>query len=379
MLDIEETLNRELHAVAGGLRVPAMPALPQEPSRAHRSWQPMLAAAAAVLIVLGVVAVVAIDRDGQTPDPAPLTPTPTPGTTKTTEPPAQVPRTAPTMPYTVDDQLYVDGEQVPGTWWYLQTGGPTWLAMRADDNTWWWGRGPEPTRIETILESSPVLSPDGTYVAMIDAENGILTGLDASFSGEGLGSVPVDLGDPGLLVAAVTNDGKVIAQGVGTGVLWLPREESDTVDLTDTAPGERILLNTPAGLVVTSGDLSRQYLAEIADDGELTPIRDLPANDSLVVSPGAEWLAWTPLGTLGGEVTEVRTLEVGTVGGGSRATFEAPDGWAFKVRAWAWETDDHLVSTVVSDGGGPTERMARCSVLSSECVLIDARGGSGGR
>ena len=40
--------------------------------------------------------------------------------------------------------------------------------MNAQDNTWWWGRGPEPRLIETLIESAPVLSPDGTYVAMID-------------------------------------------------------------------------------------------------------------------------------------------------------------------------------------------------------------------
>lgn len=370
MLDIEKTLSQELHDVAGGLDVPALPALPQEPPRVQRHWQPMLAAAAVVLIVLGVVAVVASNRGAEDPQPAPSTPTPTPSATKSTAPPVETPRTAPTIPYTVDDQLYVDGEQVPGTWWYLQTAGPTWLAMSAQDNTWWWGRGPEPHRIETLIESSPALSPDGMYVAMIDAANGIVTGFDTSVSGEGLMSAPVDLSDPGLFVRAVTVDGKVIVQGVGTATLWLPFEDNDTVDLTETAPGQEIREGTTAGLVVSDGVDGPQYLAEITAAGELTPLGDLPAHDTIEVSPGAEWMAWTPPGTFGGEVASVGSLEIGTVDGGTQATFTAPDGWAFKAMAWAWETDDNLISPVLPDRGEGSERMARCSIQTFECVLV---------
>jgi hypothetical protein len=48
-----------------------------------------------------------------------------------------------------------------------------------------------------------------------------------------------------------------------------------------------------------------------------------------------------------------------------------PDGWAFRVMAWAWEDDDHLVSPVVRDGGD-ADRMVRCGVQSGVCVLIGA-------
>lgn len=367
MIDIEKALTQELHDVAGGLDVPPMPALPQEPPHARRHWMPVLAAAAVLLIVLGVVALVSVNRGGRDPDPAPPTPEPT----KVTEAPVEVlPRTAPTIPYTVDEKLYVDGEQVPGRWWYLQTAGPSWLAMSAVDNTWWWGRGPEPRGIDTLIESAPVLSPDGLYVAMIDAENGVVTGFDTTFSGEGLMSAPVDLDDPGLYVRAVTTDAKVIVQGLGNAMLWLPFEDNGTVDLTETAPGKEILANTPAGLVVSDGVDGEQYLAEISAAGELTRLGDLPANDTIEISPGGEWMTWTPPGTFGGEVESVGSLEFGTVGGDTRETFEAPDGWTFEVLAWAWETDDHLVSPVLPNGGEGAARMVRCSVLDGDCVLI---------
>ncbi len=73
MLDIEETLSRELHEVAGGLHVPALPELSDQPSRTQRHW-PLLAAAAAVLVVAGLLAVVVSDRDGEAPEPAPPVP-----------------------------------------------------------------------------------------------------------------------------------------------------------------------------------------------------------------------------------------------------------------------------------------------------------------
>jgi hypothetical protein len=120
---------------------------------------------------------------------------------------------------------------------------------------------------------------------------------------------------------------------------------------------------------VSDGDETEPYLAEVSDTGGLTTTGDLPPSDSRAVSPGAAWLAWTPPGTLGGEVAEVGSLEAGMLDGSQRMTLTPPDGWGFKAQDWAWEDDDNLVSTVVK---GRTERMARCGVLAGKCVLIDA-------
>ena len=72
-----------------------------------------------------------------------------------------------------------------------------WLALRTD-NTWWWGRGPEPHEIPGYHDKPPVISPNGRYVAEIRVENGagVLTGFDTQTGGAGWGSVPVELGDP---------------------------------------------------------------------------------------------------------------------------------------------------------------------------------------
>jgi len=394
-VDIEEALGRELREVADGLHIPAMPLLEQETPRAQRHWQPLLVAAAVVLIVAGAVAVVAIPRDGQELGPAPPSPSrtksepspPSPSRTESepspsrTEPVVTIPTTAPTVPYVLEQRLYVDGEQVPGTWWSVDGGDAGWLAQRTD-YTWWWGRGTETNEMTGSYDVPPVISPNGRYVAevLIDNGEGVVTGFDTGPGGEGLGSVPVDLGDPqdgsAVFIRAVTNDGKVIAQGTNTRLLWLPLAGNGTVDLTVTAPGQLILDSTAAGLVVNdeAGGIEpaegEPYLAKISDDGELTRIGAVPPHDSVVVSPGAVWLAWTPAGSTGGEVTSIPKLEAQTVDGTQQATLTAPDGWGFRVRAWVWEDDDYLVSPVVSDRDGG-ERMARCSAQTARCVLIN--------
>jgi len=369
--DIEETLERELRDVADGVRVPAMPTLPPLPherAAARRHWQPLLGAAAVVLVVAG--AAVLTTRDGQTVDPAVPTPTPTPSA-------VSIPRTAPALPYVLDQRLYVDGEQVPGDWWSVQGGDAGWIAIRTD-GTWWWGRGAEANALTGGYDAPPVISPNGEYVAELRLENGdgLLTGFDTRPDGEGLGGVPIDLGNrqdgSAVTIRAVTDDGRVIAQGTRTSLLWLPLvgDGTDSIDLAASAPGQVVLGSTPAGLVVTDEDSGEPYLAELSDTGELTPTGTVPAHDDLVVSPGGEWLAWAPLGTLGGEVTALPTLEAQSVDGDGRTTLTAPDGWGFRVMDWVWEDDRFLVSPVVGDAG---ERMARCSVQPARCVLIDGR------
>jgi hypothetical protein len=379
--DDEETLGRELREVADGVQVPAMPVLPVEPSSGLRRWRAPLLVAAAVVVVAGVVAVATSGRDTHQPNPGP---SPTPTVTVTpSETPADVtiPTTAPTAPYVLDQRLYVGGTQVPGTWWSVRAGGSAWIAIRTD-NTWWWGRGPQAHEITGLNDAPPVISPNGRYVAETRIENGhgVVSGFDTRLGGEGLGSVPIDLGDQqdgsAVRVRAVTDDGLVIAQGTNTSLLWLPLAGNGTVDLTVTAPDQQFLGNTPAGLVVTDGSQGAvdategdPYLAEISDAGELQRIGGVPPHDDLLVTPGATWLAWTPPGSTSGDVTSISSLKVESIDGTQRLTLAAPDGWGFMVREYAWEDDDHLVSPVVGDEG---ERMARCSVEAGRCVLIHA-------
>lgn len=367
-IDVEENLSRELREVADGLQIPAMPQLPQEPPAADRRWPTLLVAAAIILVLAGAIAVVALNRGGERLQPAP----PVPSTTESA-PPGDIATSAPTIPYVVGQRLYVDGEQVPGEYWSVSSGDASWLAIHTD-YTWAWGRGPKPHDFETEPETPPVLSPSGEYLGEVIVENGngLLTGFDTGFSGEGLSGVQIDLGNPEdgnpVRVRAMMDDGRVIAQGATTAVLWLPLVDNSVVDLTQTAPGQEIVANTPAGLIVREGEDAQPYLAEISDAGVISRIGAVPLNDDIVVSPGGASLAWVERGSLGGEVTQISTLQAQRVDGSDQATLEAPDGWGFRVASWQWEDDDYLVVGVVDAKGD--ERMARCGLLQAECVLI---------
>ncbi|WP_167880546.1 hypothetical protein [Nocardioides guangzhouensis] len=376
-VDIEESLGRELREVADGLQVPPRPRLPRETVRPTRTWQPLLVAAAVVLLVAGTVAVLVTSRDGGEPEPAP-SPTPTRIDGSVT-----IPTTAPTVTYVLDSGLYVGGERVPGDWSQAWAGPKGWVAIRTD-GSWWWGWGTDPQELDLPEDAFPVLSPRGTVIAetLTDNQQTQLTGFETRVGGEGLGGVPIEPGSAGdgsqVRVRAVTDDGLVIAQGTDTAVLWRPLVDNRTVDLTQTAPDVQVLGNTPAGLLITDGSdgavdgtTGAPYLAEVAEDGTLVRVASVPTHDDLLVSTGGTWLAYTPPGTTGGEVTSIGSFEVQPVGGSDSMTLTAPDGWGFTVRAWAWEDDDRLVSPVVRDGGG-AERMARCSVRAGRCVLVEA-------
>ncbi len=374
-VDIERALSRELREVAEGLHVPVVPRLPRRPPRPPRRRPALLVAAAVVLVTAGTAGVVAVVTDGRTPPPAQQSPAPTP-TSPVPPTPDQadgaIPGDAPTLPHVLDNRLYVDGRQVPGSWWTVRPAGQAWVAWR-EDHSWWWGRGPRAHALPNGEDVAPQISPNGRYVAVIRAENGVgvLTVVDTR-SGSSLAGTPVSLGaqrpDFPAHVVAVLDDGRVVARRGERDLLWVPGSGGSTVELSRTAPGQVVEAATAAGLVVTDGNEGRPYLADLSSAGELSRTAGLPEHDDLVVSPDGEWLAWTPAGSTGGDVTTLPSLEVRPSAGGEPATVTAPDGWEFKVRTYVWEDDAHLLSAVTS-AGHPGERMARCSPTQGRCVL----------
>jgi hypothetical protein len=378
--ELEETLARELHEVAGDVRVPPMPSVvpADEPHpRAARPWQPLMVAAAVALIV-GVVALTLSQQGADKPQPTPspsFTPSPRDATIRAT---------APTVPYVLDQQLYVNGSQVRGDWWFVQSRAGVWLALQSDGSWWWGGPGVDPGRIDAQMDQPPVISPNGRYVAFIDLSSGRarLTGFDTQPAGEGFGEAPIDLpssedGIP-LRVRAVTDDGDVIVQGTRTSKMWRAQyqDQRTVVDLTETAPDQVVLQGTSAGLVVVDGadgavdaTDTEPYLAAISADGRLTPEETLPTYDDLELNPGGTWLVRSPAGTLGGEVASVATLSAQAVGAGDEIVLDAPDGWGFANGSWTWEDDETLISVLLPDGGAESTdaQLVRCSVTLEAC------------
>lgn len=372
-VDLEDQLRRELRHVAGSVRVPARPPLPEAAGRAPRWREPLLAAAAMLLVVAGALgAVRLLAGDDRDPAPAPA-PAPTSSATPSIGPSqadAPLSRSAPSRPYVLDRRLHVDGQQVPGDdWWSVRPAGDAWIAARGMPVTWWWGRGPDAQPLPGGEDVTPQLSPGGRYVALarIVDGNGIVTVLDTR-SGQDVPGTPADLGpvrpEDGAYVVAVTDDPTVVIRRGAGYVTWSREATSGTLS------GRQVLAATPAGVVVADDDGTRPALASLSPRGDLTPLRDLPEHDALAVSPGATWLVWAPLGTLGGEVTGITSLEVAALDGAAPDTLVTPDGWAFRPQTWQWEDDDHVLAVAVDDRA--RERLVRCRPQPASCVLLPA-------
>jgi hypothetical protein len=274
------------------------------------------------------------------------------------------------VPYIIGGVLHVDGTTVMGgPFWQVRSGPQAWIAVDTS-NHWWWGRGAKAMRIEASIDDVPVISGNGTYVGLTSLPNGI-TGFDTGSSGEGFGEHPLDLGNrqngTQVTVRAVTADGMVIAQGGDTSVLWRPLVDQKVVDLSKTAPDQQIVAGTAGGLVVTDGVDGPAYLANIDRDGELRRLGDLPDHDSLITSPDGQNVVYTPAGTLGGEVTSVRTLSAQRLDGSGTSTLRLPKGWDFEVMTWTFEDADHVTAVVSSDHG---EALARCRVADGTCAVF---------
>ena len=378
--DIEKILTRELRQVVDGVEVPPLPDLPSRPP-SRFVWPPVLAVAAALVLIALVVLVGGPSDRGGMPQPAPQ-PTDVVTDDAADPLPEAVPTGPPRVPYVLDRVAYVGDDSFPG---FDSVDGTAqgWLAVEPPF-VWSWGNGGAPRGLDVAVEQPPAVSPNGQFIAYLSSE-GDLNGFQTAPDGEGMGlPVPVPVRDEdgvGTRVAAVTDDGWVIASGRGVGVLWRPFDGAEPVDLTQTAPGQLVWQATQAGLVVVdgSGDArdpsgdnrgaadGRVYLADLTPDGDLVPIADLPNFGIADVS--GEWVAWVPADQISGDVPEYDEIRVRDLDGGREGVLAPPQGWRFVNTAFTFEDDQFLVARVTD---GEQQRMARCSPALQECVLLAA-------
>lgn len=283
------------------------------------------------------------------------------------------------LPVAVDLDLYVAGKQVPGRWYTAAGRGTHWVALR-DDRTWWWGYDEEPQRIDGRIDQSVVISASGGYTAHVQTGPGdgwTLVGADTEWAGEGFGAVdlPRTPMDPPPRAVAVTDDGLVVAGGPDFQWLWRPLVDGATVDLAETAPGQVVLGGTDAGLLVNDGAYDRTdgtqgapYLARLAADGTLARLGPVPTHDALEAS--AQWLAYVPPGTIGGEASGTPELQVQRRDGSGAGVLAAPDGWLFVAPGFRWETADRLLALLVRRDG-QFEALARCRPDAESCEVVD--------
>jgi hypothetical protein len=376
--DLEQALTRELDDVASTLVVPPLPALPDSPPQSSRrqAVQPLLIAAVALVAVMATIGALLLVNGGSDDEPSPA-PTPTATATATDAP---LSTAAPRVPVLLDLQIYRRGRAVPGRWWAVSGTSDRWIGQRID-GSWRWANEAQVGRFEGALEQPPVISPGGDHVAYVtsDGDNPVLNGFTTDPAGEGYGlglALPAG-SDPPARAVGVTDEGLVVALGSSFEVLWDPLVGGDSVDLADTAPGQVVLDVTAAGVVVNAGDYASTdttsgdpYLATLGEDGSLTRIRSLPTHD--VLEAGPAWMAWVPPGTVGGEASSARELQVERVDGGGAGVLTPPEGWVFLAPGFRWESPDSLVAHVVTEDGGD-EGIVRCRPESPECVLVPLR------
>jgi hypothetical protein len=370
--ELERALSRELDEVARNLVVPQRPALPATPT-GRALWHaaaPVLLAAAVVVAVLASVVTLLSPAGPNREEPAPATsPSADDGT---------VSRAAPEAPVVVAGTLLVGGEQVPRRWLSVQGSGTHWVGQRAD-GSWWWGYDALPQKLEGTMYQPPVISPSASYLARVLSEDGgaMLVGADTVEGGEGFGGVDLPGAglDPAVRAVAVTDAGLVVATGTNFQRLWRPLIDGETVDLAQTAPGQVIIGNTGAGLLVNTGEYDatdgtqgKPYLARLSEDGTLTRVGAVPTHDILEASK--QWLAYVPPGTVGGEASAATELQVQRVDGSTTGLLTPPEGWLFVAPGFHWETDDRLLALVVTQDGGD-EALVRCRPDPASCLLID--------
>jgi hypothetical protein len=379
-MSIEQLVRAELRSVADQVVVPALPPLAER----RRTWPVVVAAAAAMALVVAGLAWAL--RDHGAPPPV--------------DPPkrVQIDRSAPTIPWLDGQKLYAGGEQIPGRWREMVSGGETWVGRR-DDLHAVWGRGTEQhdlgkvgwfyggSSVEPLGMSGPFVSPGGRYLAyggdlgeegrtavrLLDTRTGRSVALPDRF-----GKYDID---------AVTDAGLLITS------LWPDPEDPDGRPErrehyalgVDTAPvrleafgGEPISRTGAPGLMLLDSD-GVVWVVEVVNSHvrravELGPSPDGPDGSSgarlpASLSPDWKWLLdlrWAD------EQEEPATVSVTAVGTGRTTSVAAPKGWAFAPRLAPgfWEPAGTLVTWVV-DQDSRAYRLARCAPAAGACVLVE--------
>lgn len=287
-------------------------------------------------------------------------------------------RVFPRDPVVVSMGLYVDGEQVPGDWYFAKGSVSHWIGLRADGG-WWLGHDGRSQMLDGPMDQPPAISPSDGYLARVvgEAPSAMLVGADTKEGGESFGGVDLTAlsTDPPSRAVAVTDDGLVVAGGGDFQLLWRPLVDGRTVDLGETAPGQVVIGSTDAGLVVnegeygeTDGSQGAPYLARLTSGGTLARLGSVPRHDVLEASQ--QWLAYVPPGTIGGEAFASSELRVQRLDGSTARVLTPPEGWLFAAPAFRWETADRLLAPLVTPDDD-REALARCRPDSPTCVLVD--------
>jgi hypothetical protein len=371
-------VRAELRSVADQVVVPSL--LPLVDRR--RTWPVVVAAAAATALAIAGLAWGLRNHGGPPP----------------VDPPkrVQIDRSAPTIPWLDGQKLYAGGEQVPGRWREMVSGGETWVARR-DDLHAVWGRGTEQhdlgkvgylfggSSVESLGASGPFLSPGGRYIAyggdqgnkgriplrILDTRTGRSTALPTRFDKHDIDAVT----DAGLLITSFSPDpeGRPDVRehyvlGAGDAPLRLEPLGGELVTRTG-APG--LMLRDSGGVVWVVEVVGSRVRHAVEVGTSLDDTGASFARPSASLSADWKWqldLRWA------NEQEEPTAVSVTAVETGRTTSITAPKGWAFAPRLAPgfWEPAGTLLTWVV-DGESRAYRLARCAPAVGACVLVEEK------
>ena len=372
-MNIEQMLEAELHVVADELDVPRPPIaeLVREGRKASRNRTRVYVAglaAASVAVVATGLAVADLDPRADDGGPSTTRPSPTAPSTGIINESLGLPTgDVPSMPYIVNEKLYVPDRQVPGQWEYLpetQIGGGT-LVSWSSERGWLLVRNGTAEELQ-VDRGAPKLSPNGRFLVHFVGSDMILRDL---VEGREIGrrsiaeEVNVD-GEYTAVPRGVDNAGRVF-YGSGRVFMWDGTGDPVPVsrptgpppiagDIYQVLADRIVILDSPDGTVL--------QLASVAEDGRVTFESAVPGEGPRVVSLDGSWVAWQtkPNGEVTGNLEDPDEDAVTVQHLGTNVRFTMPMNDGSFIRDIRWESDQ---AVLINMG----ERIVRCDVVEGAC------------
>jgi hypothetical protein len=369
-MNIEQMLEQELHVVADGLDVPVAPMvdLVRDGERVRNRTRVYVVGLVAAAVALVVTGLALANGDPRAEGPGPSTTSPSPNPTRVVDENLGLPTgEAPSIPYIVDEKLFVGDERVPGLWEYLpdtQIGGNT-VANWSPEKGWLLVENGQVQNLQ-VDRGAPKLSPDGRFLVHFVGADLVLRDLvaDREVGRTRIEDQPDADQEYRIIPRGVDNAGRVF-YGNTRVFMW----DGSGQPVPVTLPSGRLPILgdiydvMSSQIVMSASENGPLSLATVGDDGRITLEQSLPPRTGPnFVSPDGSWVAWQT--TSDGKVTgnledpEEDAITVQRVASDERFTIPLNSG-SF-IRDVRWESDHTVLITM-------SERVVRCDLVERAC------------
>lgn len=370
-MNIEQMLEQELHVVADELAVPRPPIdrLVREGTTTRNRRRTYVAGLAAAAVAVVVTGLALADGDLRADDEGPSSPGPSPSPTRVLDENLGLPTgEAPSIPYIVDEKLFVGGERVPGLWEYLpetQIGGNTVATWSPEKEGWLLVENGQVQNLQ-VDRGAPKLSPDGRFLVNFVGADLVLRDLvDDQEVGRTRIKDELDAdGEYAVIPRGVDNAGRVF-YGNTRVFMW----DGSGQPVPVTLPSGRIPILgdiydvMSSQIVMSASENGPLSLATVGDDGRVTLHESLPPRTGPnFVSPDGSWVAWQTKsnGEVAGNLEDPGEDAITVQRVASDERFTIPLNSGSFIRDVRWESDHTVLITM-------SERVVRCDLVERAC------------